>query len=231
MTGEPDYDLKTLGVEPEELDGFTLEDLTDYLDEGRTPTNPAIEESAGCRLALDALERLRALTPELLAADVAAEPATDEGWVQGILAGIALDARAGRRIPLTEEVPGLDLGITEGAIRGLIRAAETAVPGVLVGRCFIDGDVEEFGVPVRIRLEIGVAFGTSIPASVELLRTEIAARLRTHTGLNVTGIDISVRDVSAPIVVAGGEPARPEPAGAEPARENHSLDIKPEENR
>lgn len=216
MTGEPDYDLKTLGVEPEELDGFTLEDLTDYLDAGRTPANPAIEESAGCRLALDALERLRALTPELLAADVAAEPATDEGWVQGILAGIALDARAGRRIPLTEEVPGVDLGITEGALRGLIRAAETAVPGVLVGRCHLDGEVEEFGAPVGIRLEVGVTFGTPIPAAIALLRAEIATRLHTHTGLTITGIDVSVRDVAAPDTTGQGD---------------RSQGTEPEENR
>ncbi|MBP2437212.1 hypothetical protein [Microbacterium amylolyticum] len=55
------------------------------------------------------------MTPELLAADTAAEPETDESSVQGILAGIVLDARSGRRIPITTPQQQADLGITEGA--------------------------------------------------------------------------------------------------------------------
>ncbi|RLP72768.1 hypothetical protein D9V32_15080 [Mycetocola tolaasinivorans] len=195
MTGDESMELKTLGVEPEDLDGFTIEDLADYLDADRTPPNPAIEESAGCRLALDALERLRGMTPDLRASDEAAELAADDTWVQGILAGIALDARAGRRIPLADEGLGGDLAITEGAVRGLIRAAETVVPGVLVGRCHLDGDVTEPGAPVLIRLEVGVTYGLPIPAMVERLRAEIGLRLRAHTDLVITGIDIAVHDV------------------------------------
>jgi len=188
-------DPRSLGMEPEDLDGHTIEELADYLDRGRSPADPSIEQSAGCRIALDALERLRVLTPELLAADTAAEPPPEESWVQDILAGIALDARAGRRIPIAAPAPNTDLGITEGAVRGLIRAAEHTVPGVLVGRCRLDGDVTVPGEPVRVRVDVSVPYGEPIPDLVQRLREEISRRLTAHTTLDVTGIDITVHDV------------------------------------
>ncbi len=193
-----EYDTPELpgpGLEPEDLDGHTIEELSDYLDAGRTPVDPSIDRSPGCQIALDALGRLRALIPELLAADTAAEPAPDEGWVQNILAGIALDARAGRRIPITVPVRAADLGITEGAVRGLIRAAESAVPGVLVGKCWLDGDVTVPGEPIRVRVDVSVPYGDPIPDLADRLREEIGARLIAHTTLNVTAIDITVHDI------------------------------------
>ena len=39
----------------EDLDGHTIEELSDYLDAGRTPVDASIEGSPGCRIALDAL--------------------------------------------------------------------------------------------------------------------------------------------------------------------------------
>lgn len=189
----PDLEPQVLAFE--NLDGHTIEELSDYLDAGRTPANSSIEESPGCQIALDALTRLRELTPELLAAEAAAEPAPDETWVQGILAAIALEARAGRRIPLTSFTPGADLGITEGAIRGIIRAAEHTLPGVIVGQCRFDGDVTTSGAPVRVRVDVSVPYGEPIPDLVRRLRSEISARLITHTTLNVTGIDITVNDI------------------------------------
>lgn len=190
-------DPQTQVTEFEDLDGHTIEELSDYLDAGRTPADPAIEGSPGCRIALDALARLRELTPELLAADTAAEPEPDDTWVQSILAGITLDARAGRRIPLTTATPALDadLGITEGAVRGLIRAAEHTVPGVVVGKCRFDGDVTVPGEPVRVRVDVSVPYGEPIPDLTDRLRAEISARLKSHTTLNVTGIDIKVHDI------------------------------------
>lgn len=188
-----------MGLDPEDLDGHTLEELSDYLDAGRSPADPSIDGSPGCRIALESLERLRNLTPELLATDTAAEPDADESWVRGILAGITLDARAGRRIPLRASAPNADLGITEGAVRGLVRAAEHAVPGVLVGRCRLDGDVSERGAPVLIRTEVSVPYGVPIPGLVDRLRAEIAARLAAHTELNVSGIDIVVDDIRHPL--------------------------------
>lgn len=179
----------------DDLDGHTIEELSDYLDAGRTPRIPSIENSPGCRIVLDALTRLRQLTPELLATDALAESPTDESWVQNILAGIALDARAGRRIPLKTTAAGADMGITEGAVRGMIRAAEQAVPGVVVGRCRLDGDITQPDEPVRVRVDVSVPYGEPIPDLVDRLRAEMGARLNAHTSLNVTGIDITVHDI------------------------------------
>ncbi|MGF3057467.1 Asp23/Gls24 family envelope stress response protein [Microbacterium sp. YY-01] len=184
-----------LRMEPDDLDGHTIEELSDYLDAGRSPADPSIDESAGCQIALDALERLRALTPELIAADTAAEAEADENWVQSILSGIALDARAGRRIPIVIEQSDVDTGITEGAVRGVIRAAENMVSGVLVGRCRFDGDVTVPGEPILIHVDISVPYGKPIPELVDRLRAEISTRLSANTTLNVTRIDITVSDL------------------------------------
>lgn len=185
-----------LGLEPRDLDGHTVEDLTDYLDAGRTPADPSIDGSPGCVLALEALERLRALTPALMARDEAAEPEPEPGWIRTILSGIAMDARSGRRIPLAEPDEDSDLAITEGAVRGLIRAAENVFPGILIGRCRLDGDVTEHGAEVGVEIDVSVPFGEPIAQLAGRLRAEVVARLHMHTRLAVTGIDITVHDIS-----------------------------------
>jgi len=195
MTRDDSTGSSGLGFEPEDLDGHTMDELADYLDAGRQPADPSIDASPGCRIALDALERLRRLGPALLDQDTAAEPQADENWVRSIIDGIARDARAGRRIPFPVVEPDDDLGITEGAVRGLIRSAGDAVPGVLIGRCRLDGDVTTPGAPIRIEVEASVPYGLPIARLAERLRTEIGERLRTHAELNITGIDIVVHDV------------------------------------
>ena len=188
-------DVRQLGLEPSDLDGHTLEELSDYLEAGRLPVDPSIEGSPGCQLALDALERLQGLGGQLIEADAAARPEVDDSWVDRILSGIALDARAGRRIPFDESDPSADFGITEGAVRGLIRSAENAVPGIMVGRSTLDGDVTVVGEPIRIAIEVNAIYGESIPTAVERLRAEIAERLHRQTDLTVTSIDVTVRDI------------------------------------
>ncbi|WP_337004316.1 MULTISPECIES: hypothetical protein [unclassified Microbacterium] len=188
-------DVRRLGLEPTDLDGHTLDELTDYLEAGRRPADRSIDESPGCQLALDALERLHGLGAELLAAEAAAEPAVDETWVDRILSGIAMDARAGRRIPFASADPHVELGITEGAVRGLIRAAENAVPGLLIGRCRLDGDVTIADAPIRVEIDASALHGQPIPVVAEQLRTEVDRGLRAHTELNIVAIDIAIRDV------------------------------------
>ncbi|CAD5138269.1 Asp23/Gls24 family envelope stress response protein [Microbacterium sp. Nx66] len=190
-----DDQLRRLGLEPADLDGHTIEDLSDYLDAGRTPRNPAIEESPGCQLALDALERLRGLGSELMDDDAASAAPVDESWVDRILSGIAMDAQAGRRIPFASDDPAVELAITEGAVRGLVRAAEEAVPGVLVGRCRLDGDVTEPGAPVRVMIDASVRLGDPLRSVADRLRAEVDVRLRRHTELQVTAIDVAITDV------------------------------------
>lgn len=197
MTNEQDEpQLRALGLEPEDLDGHTLDELTDYLEAGRTPPDPSIDESVGCQLALDALERLQSLTPALMAADAADSGTVEDGWVDRILSGIALDARSGRRIQLITDDDRDDLGITEGAVRGLIRAAEDSFPGVLVGRCRLEGDVDVPGAPIAVEIEASVPYGQPIYALANRLRNDIAQRLDLHTNLNIERVDLTVEDVA-----------------------------------
>lgn len=185
----------TGGMEPGDLDGHTLEELSDYLEAGRTPADPSIDQSPGCRMALDALERLRGLVPDLMAADAAEESSVDDTWVQGILSSIAMNVRAGRRIPLSVGAATSDMGITEGAVRGVIRGAERSVPGTFVGRCRLDGDLTDATADVNVSVDVSVMWGKLIPELAARLRTEIGRRLRKHTTLNVQSVNIDVRDV------------------------------------
>lgn len=193
LTAGPPFSLATA-----DLDGHTLEDLSAYLDADRQPFDPSIEASATCQLALQAMERLRALSGPLLAADAADEPAADESWLRRVLAGIAMDARAGRRIPVRHPSPDADLAITEGAVRGVIRSAEDEVDGVVVGRCRIDGDLTSPEALVDLTVEASVRLGLPIPATADLLRTAIVARVRANTDLTVRTVDITVNDVHGP---------------------------------
>lgn len=195
MSDHDTPDNQRFGLEPTDLDGHTIEELSDYLEAGRQPVNRSIEESAGCQLAMDALERLHGLGSELIEAEAAAAPEVEESWVDRILGGIALDARAGRRIPFESPEPQIDLAITEGAVRGFIRSAENAVPGVLVGRCRLDGDVTVPGTPIRVEIEANAFHGVPIPRLADRLRAEVGERLAALTELNIVAIDIAIRDI------------------------------------
>ncbi|RRD45727.1 hypothetical protein [Tessaracoccus sp. OH4464_COT-324] len=190
MIEEPE-DLQTF--ESDDLDGHTVEDLAQYLDSGRQPRNEAIERSPACQLALESLERLRRLTTEMVQEDEACGEA-DESWVNWIISGIALDARAGRRIPYRTPEPH-ELSITEGAVRGLIRQIEVRLPGVVIGRCKLMGDVESLGAPVTVVVETCLPFGRPIPELASQLRGQILASLAEHTDLSVSAVDIVVTDI------------------------------------
>ena len=179
----------------DDLDGRTLEELNDYLDRGRTPADVSIDSSPGCQHALAALTRLRAASKFMLEHEAAAEPPRDEGWIRQILRLIPVDARAGRALPLTHPTATARLSISEGAVRGIIRAVGDTMEGLLIGRSNLAGDVEVPDAPVTITAEVSVFWGRDIPAIVGQLREHIYRELRTHTELNVVAIDVVVHDV------------------------------------
>ncbi len=151
-----------------DLDGHTIEELSEYLDRGRTPADPSIDESPGCRIALAALVRLRTVSQSLLEADAEAEAAAsvserDDRWVRRILGSISRDAHAGRDIPVRSDDPRATLVLTEGAVRGMVRAAGDGVGGVLLGRCRLDGDVTVPGNPIGVFIEIILLLVMSFP--------------------------------------------------------------------
>ncbi|MEV8214181.1 Asp23/Gls24 family envelope stress response protein [Leifsonia sp. NPDC077715] len=176
------------------IDGHTLDELSDYLARGRTPADPAIEGSAECRAALEALDRLSRTTRTMLEADAANRPA-DDGWVARILDGIRLDVQAGRRIPVAHPDPTADLALTEGAVRALIRGVGDGIDGVIVGRTRIDGDVETLGAPVDVHVEISVRYGEPFAELARRMREAVVAELARHAELTVATVDVTVTDV------------------------------------
>ncbi|CAD5989488.1 hypothetical protein [Agreia sp. COWG] len=184
-------------IEPfdDDLDGHTIDELSDYLDGGRTPLDPSIENSPGCRIALASLERLRQISLSLVEADAAAEPPRNDDWIGGILESIGREARAGREIPLQHPSPLAQLSITEGAVRGLIRSAGDRSGGLLIGRCRLDGDVTVPGEPITITIDASVFWGERIKQTVDRARGAIYSELLKHTELTIAAIDITVHDL------------------------------------
>ena len=183
--------------ETEDLAGHTIEDLSDYLDRGMTPADVSIDASPGCQLALAALRRLRAASRTMLDRDAEGESPRNDGWVRSIIDSIGLESRAGRDIPVQHSRRSARLALTEGAVRGLIRAAGDTVSGVLVGRCRLDGDVTARSEPVTVHVDATVLWGENIPAAANRIREAISGELRKHTELSVVAIDVTVHDVAA----------------------------------
>jgi uncharacterized alkaline shock family protein YloU len=194
MTAGPDpreTDPSVLAaLEREDLDGHSIDELADYLDAGMQPADPSIDDSPACQNA-----RLR--NASLGALEVAAqhEAPADESWIGGVLANISLEARAGRDVPLRAVSETERPVMTEGAIRSLVRRAGDAVPGIVVARCSIDGDVTVFAAPVRVTVEVAIIAGPSIHATAELVRTGVTAALAEQTDLVVEAVDVVVRDL------------------------------------
>lgn len=187
-----------LALEPADLDGYSIDDLVDYLDAGCRPANPTIDSSPTCQIALNALRRLRALGMTLLEDEAAAEPTPEGSWVGALMASISTDARAGRSIPFRTASEDSALSVTEGAVRALIRDAGDAVPGLLITRSILDGDVTAIGVPIRIRLEVTLIWDARVVTQAPLLRATVERAVRRHTDLDLVAVDIVVTDVHRP---------------------------------
>lgn len=171
--------------------GYTLEQLSDYLDRGRTPANPAIDDNAECQAVLASLERVGALSRDLVTRDAELDPTLDESWLSSLFSAITREVKAGRDIPLTSPDPQTRLSITEGAIRELVRAAGDSVDGVIVGRCsLVDSDGG-----VRVELSVSVLLGTPVREAAELVRQRVFSELLKHTELTVESVDVTVADV------------------------------------
>ena len=182
-------------VPDDELDGHTMDELVDYLDRGRTPYDSSIERSAACRLALDGMRRLSQLSAASLQRQADSDADRDEGWISGLLETIRSEVRSGRDVPVSHPDSALRLTITEAAVRGLIRRAGDTMPGVVMGRCTLEGDIGTPGSPVRVVVTCSVEFGDPVADVAARLRARIAAALATHTELVVESIDVVVDDV------------------------------------
>lgn len=179
------------------LGGHTIDELEEYLDRGRSPADPSIDASPECQLALAALERLRGVSHSLIETEAEAQEEPSENWMRALFGTIAREVRAGRDIPLAHPDPAVDLSISEGSVRSLIRAAGDSVPGALLGRCALDGDVTEPGHPIRVAVSVTALAPVSLRELAERVRSSVRAALERHTELAVTAIDVRIDDVHA----------------------------------
>ena len=197
--------------EPDVLDGHTIDELSDFLDRGKMPTDPSIDTSAACQMAMASLERLRGAMSTLLRDEAEEQPARDDNWVTAILDRIVLDVRSGRDIPISHPSPNAQLFVTEGAVRGLVRAAGDTVDNLIVGRCRLDGDLTVLGAPITVTVTVdaSVCKGENIPALADKLRDTLVGALRTHTELAMAGIEVIIRDIYLTKPEHGEEEATP----------------------
>lgn len=172
----------------------TLERLSDYLDSGRFPYDPEIEDVPENAGQLAVLQRLRSLSGRLMSDDAAAEPEPDPSWFSGVMDRVRREARSGRDIPLLATDVDETLHVTEGAVRGLIREAGDSVAGSVVISCSIDGSLTELGAPLRIEVTISALRGEFVPIMADEVRQAVADRL-TEQELTVESVDIVIGDV------------------------------------
>lgn len=179
------------GVDDVGGSGYSLEDLSAYLDRGRTPRIPAIERNAECQALLASMERMGRLSREIVE-EQAAEPLA-ESWYDEIMREVMREFRAGRDIPLARTADGTQLVVTEGALYELIRTVGDDIAGVLVGRVRIDQP--EPTAPLDVRVTVSVLFGYSMQGTVDLMRDGIRAAIERHGDLRVGRVDVTVGDV------------------------------------
>jgi hypothetical protein len=175
--------------------GYTLDDLSDYLDAGRSPANPQIDNNAECQAVLASLDRLTSLSHELVTRDAAAAPSLDEGWIGSLMATIGREVRAGRDIPIGSSDPSTTLSVTEGALRELVRAAGDSVDGVLVGSSELTGDLSQPGAPITVAVSVSVVLNAPVVDLAQAVRERVHSELLKHTELAIEAIDVTVSDV------------------------------------
>lgn len=173
----------------------TLERLSDYLDRGRFPYDPAIEDDPENASQLASLARLRVLAGRVVADDALNVPPPDPSWLGEVMSRVRQEARAGRDIPLGSSDPRTILHVTEGAVRGLIREAGDSVPGAVVISCSINGEVATPATPVRIEVVISALRGEFVPVMADDVRAAVSSVLARQTELTVEAVDIVVGDV------------------------------------
>ncbi|WP_133163824.1 MULTISPECIES: Asp23/Gls24 family envelope stress response protein [Cryobacterium] len=179
----------------DDADNDLLEQLSEIMDRGESPTDDFLNKAPENRIAFDALTRFRSMAQNILDDDVASEPERDDSWVTGILSNIHREARAGRSIPVSHSSPKADLSLTEGAVRGLIRSAGDAVAGTFIGRCRLEGDVATPGSPVTVNVEASMFWGERMPQTAQHLREAITTSLLHHTELNIVAVNVTITDV------------------------------------
>lgn len=189
--------------------GRSIEDLSDYLDTGFSSDAAHIASCPQCQARLAGLRSLSAAAADLMDDDVTHAGADGAGWLEGILANLRLETRAGRSIPVRGE-PLDELTETEGAVVAMVRSVGDALGGVLIGRCRLEGEVGVVDAPVEVRINVSARYGYPLPTVAEELRAAVFAHLSAHTELNVAAVHVAITDLWEPAEKSADVPDVPD---------------------
>jgi hypothetical protein len=167
--------------------GYSLDELSAYLDRGRSPAIAAIDTNAECRALLDGMQRLGSLSRSLVEHDSAIAPQPAPGWLETVMSSVTLEVRAGRDIPYPAATASVELSISEGAVRELVRRAGDGVPGVLVGRVRVADE--------RVELSVSAVADRPLRLIADEVRAAVQAELQRHTPVNPAAVDVTIADV------------------------------------
>lgn len=178
--------------------GRSIEDLSDYLETGQSPDADHIEHCPQCQARLSGLRSLSAAASAMKDDDVALAADDSSGWLDGMLANLRLETRAGRSIPVAGDVLD-DLTQTEGSVLALVRAVGDSLGGMLIGRCRLVGDVTVPGEEIEVNINVSARYGLPMPKLAKQLRDTVKRRLRSETELNIVAVNVSFIDILPPV--------------------------------
>src|SRR4051794_25604919 len=162
-----------MAMNPRQDCGRSIEDLGDFLDSGVSGDADHIDHCPQCQARLAGLRILSSAALDLMSDDVASAADEGTGWLDGLLANLRLETRAGRSIPLSSG-PLEELTETEGAVIAMVRAVGDSLGGVLIGRCRLVGDVTVPGAAVEVNINVSARYGYPLPPLAQELRDAVA---------------------------------------------------------
>jgi len=178
--------------------GRSIDDVWETLDE---PAAPHEQTCPYCQQARASLNHLALATTELREDDEEnIQPARQ--LKTSVMHLVRAQVRRGQPVPLIVPEPDtpVTLTISEQAVLGVVWTVADTQPGIRARRCSVHpGDDREPGHPAAVRITLHVVVAASAYSStlrsVDALRTRVAERVISQTGLDATAIDVIVEDL------------------------------------
>lgn len=121
---------------------------------------------------------------------------SDKSWASELMTRLSLPVKEGRRIAV-EGDRDADLGLTEAALRRLIRSrCSTANALILTTSVNLDDEaVARVSAELQLNCDIAVRYGCNIVEEANTVRRNMFAVLAENIGRKIVSIDISVVDI------------------------------------